>query len=101
MKEKTALSVSHMVSQKEENIVSDMDGEKVMLSISNGKYYNLGEIGGEIWERMINPISIEELVNQLMAHYDVEQSDCEAQVISFIEHLYDEGLVEKKERLAF
>ena len=24
-----------------------MDGEKVMLSIQNGKYYNLGEIGGE------------------------------------------------------
>ena len=27
-----------------------MDGEKVMLSINNGKYYNLGEIGGDIWE---------------------------------------------------
>ena len=32
------------------NIVSDMGGEKVMLSIENGKYYNLGEMGGEIWE---------------------------------------------------
>ena len=27
-----------------------MGGEKVMLSVKNGKYYNLGEIGGEIWE---------------------------------------------------
>jgi len=32
----------------EGNIVSNMDGEKVMLSIKNGKYYNLGEIGGFI-----------------------------------------------------
>lgn len=28
------------------NIVSDMGGEKVMLSVLNGKYYNLGEVGG-------------------------------------------------------
>ena len=39
----TALPVEKFV-QKEGNVVSDMDGEKVMLSIHNGKYYNLGEV---------------------------------------------------------
>ena len=38
------------VTQGKGNIVSDMGGEKVMLSIENGKYYNLGEMGGEIWD---------------------------------------------------
>ena len=38
------------ISQIKGNIVSDMSGEKIMLSIEKGKYYNLGEIGGEIWE---------------------------------------------------
>ena len=44
------ISLNDEVSQREGNIVSDMGGEKVMLSINNGKYYNLGEMGGEIWE---------------------------------------------------
>ena len=40
------ISCNHLVVQSPGNIVSDMDGEKVMLSVHNGKYYNLGEIGG-------------------------------------------------------
>ena len=48
-----------LFSQQPGNIVSDMDGEKVMLSIQSGKYYNLGTLGGEIWELMKEPISFE------------------------------------------
>ena len=44
------LSIHQCVGQVKGNIVSDMDGEKVMLSVDNGKYYNFGEIGGRIWE---------------------------------------------------
>ena len=44
------------------NIVSDMDGEKVMLSIEKGKYYNLGLLGGVIWELIESPITGDELV---------------------------------------
>ncbi len=43
------LTQNHLISQMEGNIVSDMDGETVMLCIQSGKYYNLGELGGEIW----------------------------------------------------
>ena len=34
------ISLENMIVQSKGNIVSDMDGEKVMLSINNGKYYN-------------------------------------------------------------
>ncbi|MEC5424051.1 lasso peptide biosynthesis PqqD family chaperone [Virgibacillus sp. C22-A2] len=94
MNRKSTLSISHMVSQKEGNIVSDMDGEKVMLSIHNGKYFNLGHMGGEIWERVKAPITIEELVRQLTTQYDVEQSACQEQVISFLDLLAAEDLVQ-------
>ena len=61
-----------MLVQNPGNIVSDMDGEKVMLSIQNGKYYNLGELGGEIWDLIKEPISTQELVHSLQSQYDVE-----------------------------
>ena len=43
------ISLKCQIVQSEENIVSDMDGEKVMLNVRKGKYYNLGETG-EIWD---------------------------------------------------
>lgn len=88
-----SISISQFVSQGEGNIVSDMDGEKVMLSIHNGKYYNLGELGGEIWEKIKEPVSIQNLVDELVAEYDVELATCREQVISFLTLLIDEGLV--------
>lgn len=89
-----SISKDHLVSQKEGNFVSDMDGEKVMLSIHNGKYYNLGEIGGEIWERITQPIPVKELITILIDRYDVVESECEEQVMSFLNLLYKEGLMQ-------
>ncbi|MGE7592954.1 lasso peptide biosynthesis PqqD family chaperone [Peribacillus frigoritolerans] len=80
-------------SQSPGNIVSDMDGEKVMLSVANGKYYNLGELGGEIWELMKEPITIQELVTKLQSQYNVDQTDCQSHVTDFLGQLLEQGLV--------
>lgn len=88
------ISLSDRVIQGQGNIVSDMGGEKVMLSINNGKYYNLGEIGGDIWDLIKEPIEVNKIVTILKSRYQVEQRDCEDQVISFINHLFVEGLIE-------
>ncbi|MGN7941330.1 lasso peptide biosynthesis PqqD family chaperone [Virgibacillus sp. 6R] len=85
------------IKQKEGNIVSDMDGEKVMLSILNGKYYNLGKIGGVIWDLIEKPISYPELVDSLVNNYDVDRGECEKQVLSFLESLKKEELIVIKE----
>jgi hypothetical protein len=87
-------SLTHEVVQGKGNIVSEMGGEKVMLSIENGKYYNLGEVGGEIWELIQEPIKVNQVVSILMTNYEVEQADCEEQVISFLNQLNEEGLIE-------
>ncbi|MCU5377771.1 lasso peptide biosynthesis PqqD family chaperone [Bacillus cereus] len=96
MIKKQAISFKQCVAQVKGNVVSDMDGEKVMLNIKNGKYYNLGRMGGIIWERIENPISVTELVTALISEYEVEQLQCEGQVLSFLEMLLEEGLVEVK-----
>ena len=88
------VSLTQTVSQVKGNIVSDMSGEKVMLSVDKGKYYNLGEIGGQIWDLIEEKIDINQLVVTLMSKYNVEQSECEEQVIAFLEHLLEEELIE-------
>ncbi|MGG5738331.1 MULTISPECIES: lasso peptide biosynthesis PqqD family chaperone [Bacillus cereus group] len=93
MIKKQAILLNQCVAQVKGNVVSDMDGEKVMLSIKNGKYYNLGRMGGVIWELIEKPISVTQLVTTLISEYKVEQSQCEGQVVSFLEMLLEEGLV--------
>ncbi|NEW07135.1 lasso peptide biosynthesis PqqD family chaperone [Paenibacillus sp. SYP-B3998] len=87
----------HIVVQNEGNLVSNMDGEKVMLSIASGKYYNLGVTGGRIWELIELPKSVEEIVATLESEFDIEASLCEEQVRSFLELLSKEGLIQIRE----
>ncbi|MEY2192774.1 lasso peptide biosynthesis PqqD family chaperone [Neobacillus sp. BF23-41] len=88
------ISLNKIVVQVKGNIVSDMGGEKVMLSVKNGKYYNLGEIGGEIWDLIEEKIPVNQLISLLKSKYNVVQTECEEQVISFLYHLVEEGLIE-------
>ncbi|MGG3943997.1 lasso peptide biosynthesis PqqD family chaperone [Peribacillus psychrosaccharolyticus] len=87
------ISTNQVISQAAGYIVSDMDGEKVMLSIQSGKYYNLGLVGGDIWDLIKEPVSIEHIVQSLQSIYDVSQIECEEQVRSFLEKLKEEGLI--------
>lgn len=91
------ISLHDYIVQGKGNIVSDMDGEKVMLSIDKGKYYNLGDVGGRIWELMEQPTQLSQMIGILMAEYEVEQSECERQVFAFIELLSKEGLVQRSQ----
>lgn len=87
------ISLDCQIVQSKGNIVSDMDGEKVMLNVQKGKYYNLGELGGVIWDRIEEPVMVSRLVTILLSKYDVERIDCEEQVLSFLECLLQENLI--------
>ncbi|MCL6571516.1 MAG: lasso peptide biosynthesis PqqD family chaperone [Bacillus sp. (in: Bacteria)] len=87
------ISLDKIVMQGKGNIISNMGGEKIMLSVQQGKYYNLGEIGGDIWDLLDGKLSIQQLVSELLSEYDVEKTVCEEQVISFLELLQKEGLI--------
>lgn len=95
-----SISLSHIVAQNDGNIVSDMGGEKVMLSVHNGKYYNLGETGGVIWDSIKKPIVVKELIAALISVYAIEQTECEEQVISFLGLLYEEGLIQLEDGIS-
>lgn len=86
--------LTDIVVQGTGNVASDMDGEMVLLSVEKGKYYNLGKIGGRIWRLIETSTSVHELVANLMSEYEVEQSVCLEQVLSFLEQLYAEELIQ-------
>ncbi|WP_322907494.1 lasso peptide biosynthesis PqqD family chaperone [Paenibacillus campi] len=80
--------------QNQNYIASDMNGEKVMLDVQSGKYYNLGMIGGRIWDLSAQPATVDEIVARLLQEYDVAPELCKQQVSTFIGQMLSEGLVE-------
>ncbi len=80
--------------QRVSDIVStDMDGERVMMSLDQGAYFGLGGIGGTIWDMLDQPRSIAELEAQVMTQYAVDAETCRTDVAAFLTDLERNGLV--------
>lgn len=87
------IQLEDMVFQVEGNIVSVMGKEKVMLNVEKGKYFNLGEIGGEIWDLIKENNKVYDILQVLMEKYEVSREECVDHVLSFLNQLFSEGLI--------
>ena len=74
-------------------MTADMNGSAVMMDIMTGKYYNLGEVGGRIWELLEDPMTVAELISKLTAEYDVSAEQCRADIAPFLKTLLERGLL--------
>ncbi|NLI24085.1 MAG: lasso peptide biosynthesis PqqD family chaperone [Bacteroidales bacterium] len=74
-------------------LFSDMDGETVMMSIQNGEYYGLDEVGSRIWQLLENPESAETLTDKLIEEYEVTRETCLSDVMEFLNMLAEKQLI--------
>jgi len=74
-------------------IETEVDGNKVLMSIENGKYYGLNEVATSIWKKTENTIAVENLINQLLEEYDVDNDKCTAQVFNYLKELEVNSLI--------
>jgi hypothetical protein len=71
-------------------IEAPIDGELVLMSIDNGKYYGMDSVASRIWGLLEQPTSISAIVTTLVEEYDVSQALCESETFTFIELLATE-----------
>lgn len=79
--------------RKEGIMTADMKGSAVMLDIETGKYYNLGEVGGEIWMLLEKQKTVGELLDALTKSYNVSREQCRRDTLPFLEVLVKRGLL--------
>jgi hypothetical protein len=82
------------VARSEGILYSDLDGAVTMMSVENGKYYSLKDVGARIWSLLEQPMSAEQICNQLMAEYRVDRARCESEVIHIVRQMASEGIIE-------
>lgn len=73
---------------------AEIDGEVVLLSVDNGKYYDMNDVGSRIWAMVEEPISVAALIDRLLSEFAVERRVCEEQVLAFLHELHANGLVQ-------
>jgi hypothetical protein len=88
-----ALEPSTVVVRSHAVLANEIDGEAVMLSIENGKYYGLDGVGTDIWNLVSEPRSIGAICTELLDRYDVDAETCRNEVIEFLEVLVADGSV--------
>ena len=67
------------------------------MSMKSEKYFGMGNLEKEIWHQFADSASVEEICPRLVEDYDVDLETCTADVLKFVQRLYDRQLLEAVE----
>ena len=75
---------------------SVLGGETIVLSYDLGNYYELNEMGSFIWSLLQanEMLTVMEIKERMLAEFAVEESVCQEELMSFLENLFYEKLIE-------
>ncbi|RCV91008.1 PqqD family peptide modification chaperone [Billgrantia montanilacus] len=76
-------------------IAAGVDEEVVMMSADCGQYFGLSSLAAHIWRLTEEPVRIDNLVELLCQHYDIDPVSCEADTLDFAQKMLDAGLFEE------
>jgi hypothetical protein len=91
----TPLNPTDTFVQSPDLMISDLDGDTVMMSLERSAYFGLDAVGSRIWQLLAQPTTLQALCAQLMAEFTVDEATCQRDVVNFIHQLLEEGLIRK------
>lgn len=88
------LTLDTIVSRRSDLLSSELSAtELVMMNLDRGFYYGMEETAKAIWERLAEPRTVGDLCADLLARYDIDQANCERDVLAFLGELLKEDLI--------
>jgi hypothetical protein len=67
--------------------------ETVLLDLSSGVYFGLDGVGKRIWESLTEGQSLSDTVAVIVAEFEVDEAQAQADVIEFASDLLQRGLL--------
>ena len=83
----------HLKPNSEEVAAKVMDGEAILINLSNGIYYSMDKVGAVVWELVERNCSPEEMVAFITSRYEVETKQAQGDVERLLKELEDEKLI--------
>ena len=79
-----------------EQVSCDLAGEAAILNLKSGVYYGLDPVGARIWNLLQEPRTVNDIRDALLKEYGVEPERCERDLLTLLQELAAEGLIEVK-----
>lgn len=88
------ISFSDRVKIPDDVLISNLQDESVILNLDSERYYGLDDVGTRILTLLSNSASIEAAYQRLVEEYDVDREALRHDLLTLIEQLVDQGLIQ-------
>jgi hypothetical protein len=78
----------------------DLAGEAAILDIKSGIYYGLNAVGARIWNLIQEPQLVDAICATILEEYDVEPDRCARDILTLLQELLANGLIEVRNETA-
>jgi len=89
-----SVSFNQRVKLPDDVLISDLEGESVILNLKSERYYGLDNVGTRFLTLLSTSESIEQAFETLLAEFDVEADTLRLDLTNLLVDLREQGLVE-------
>lgn len=89
----TPIDRTSLVRRKSKQVHCYLGELAVLMDVESGEYFEVNAVGTAVWRQLEQPMSVEELIQRLLAGFDVEASTCERDVCAWLEKMRELGFV--------
>lgn len=76
------------------NVIHEtIDGETVIVNLDSGNYYSLDNVGGEVWEYIVQNVPMPRIIELVASQYTVAREEIEAALNQFMDDIQRENLI--------
>lgn len=93
MSSQTDLQLHTTIVRSPDQVSGDLDGKIVLLSIENGQYYNMNEVGSRIWALLEESMTVSTLIDRLLTEFEIDRATCEKETFAFLAQLEKDKLL--------
>jgi Coenzyme PQQ synthesis protein D (PqqD) len=88
-----SITEATLISRSPAVLAAEVDGEIVMMSIEQGRYFGLDDIGSDIWKRIEQQCSFAALIDALVADYDSDRGTIVSDVTALLRQMAEQDVV--------
>ena len=88
------LSMNQFIVPNRNEVTSKvMDGEAIMINLATGIYYSMDKVGGTIWEGVEQEQRLGQILQSVVATYEVSEEQAIKDLESLVSQLSEENLI--------
>ena len=88
-----AVTLDSVVTRCDDIVAGVVDADLIMMSIENGKYYQLNPSAGRVWSLLEQPRTVTEICQMLSKDFKVTPEACQKDVLHFLDELVSRNVV--------